>query len=203
MEFFTVLYPGYSHPTHTNTHNPNEKRTDNIKEGRDAADDLVSYHPHCHRHHQSLLRVFYSLSDDGACLKCFTVTYLFYSEGLKPQYIPIYYINTLSVVLQQFTFYFLFYFFFFWGGGGATRSLLCNYYRFSCFKGPAYAALIIAKQVHVAGAEHCIHVPSSVAQFVECLLREREAPGFIPGRGTPKSLLMLLVAPCLALSFSG
>ena len=42
-----------------------------MKDGRDAADDLASYHPHCNLHHQSLLRVFYSLPDDGACLKCF------------------------------------------------------------------------------------------------------------------------------------
>ena len=64
-----------------------------------------------------------------------------------------------------------------------------------CFKGTAYAALIMSKQVHVAGAKHYIHVPSSVAQYVECPLRDREAPGSIPGRGTPKSLIMLLVAP--------
>ena len=162
-----------------------------MKEGRDAADDLVSYHPHCHRHHQSLLRVFYSLPDDGACLKCFPVTYLFHSEGPKPQYIP--YINILSVVLQQFTSCLL------W----ATGSLHCNYHQFSCFKGPAYAAFIMFKQVHVAGAEHYIHVPSSVAQCLECPFRYREAPGFITGRGTPKSLIMLLVAPRLALRFSG
>ena len=43
--------------------------------------------------------------------------------------------------------------------------------------GPAYAALIMSKQVHVAGAEHCIHVPSSEAQYVECPLRDREAHG--------------------------
>ena len=131
-------------------------------------------------------------SDDGACLKCFPVTYLFHSEGLKPQYIP--YINILSVVLQQFTSCFL------W----ATGSHLCNYHQFSCFKGPAYAALIMSKQVHVAGAEHYmyIHVPSSAAQYIECPLQDREAPGSIPCRGTPKSLIMLLVAPRLALRFS-
>ena len=95
MEFLTVLSPGYS--PHTQTHAIRLEGRDDIKEGSDAADDLVSYHPHCHRHHQSLLRVFYSLPDDGACLKCFPVTYLFHSEGLKPQYIP--YINILSVVL--------------------------------------------------------------------------------------------------------
>ena len=98
------------------------------------------------------------------------------------------YINILSVVLKQFTSCFL------W----ATGSLLCNFHQFSCFKGPAYAALIMSKQVHVAGAEHYIHVPSSVAQYVECPLRDREAPGSIPGRGTPKSLLMLPVVPRLA-----
>ena len=140
-----------------------------MKEGRDAADDLVSYHPHCHRHHQSLFRVFYSLPDDWACLNCFPVTYLLHSEGPKPQYIP--YINILSVVLQQFT---------------------------SCF-----LWALMSKQVHFAGAEHYIHVPFSVEQYAECPLRDREAPGSIPGRGTPKSLIMLLVAPRLALRFSG
>ena len=149
MEFLAVLSPGYF-PPHTNTQSERKGR-DDIKEGRDATDDLVSYHPHCHRHHQSLLRSFYSLPDDRACLKCFPFTYLFHSEGPKPQYIP--YINILSVVLQQFTSCFL------W----ATGSLLCNSHQFSCFKGPAYAALIMSKQVHVAGAEHYIHVPSSVA----------------------------------------
>ena len=152
---------------------------------------IISYHPYCHRHHQSFLRVFYSLPDDGACLKCFSVTYLFHSEGPKPQYIP--YINIISVVLQQFSSCFL------W----ATGSLLCNYHQFLCFKGPAYAALIMSKQVHVAGAEHYIHVPSPVAQYVECLLRDWEAPGSIPGSGTPKTLIMLLVAPRLTLRFSG
>ena len=146
------------------------RRRNDIKEGRDAADDLVSDHSRCHPRHQSLLRVFYSLTDNGACLKCFPVTYLFHPEGPKPQYIP--YINILSVVLQQFTSCFL------W----ATRSLLCNYHQFSCFKGQAYAALIMSKQVHVAGAEHYmyIHVPSSVAQYVECPFQDREAPGSIP-----------------------
>ena len=61
----------------------------------------------------------------------------------------------------------------------------------------------MSKQVHVAGAEHYIHVPSSVAQYVECPHQDQDAPGSIPGCGTPKSLIILLVAPSLALRFSG
>ena len=74
---------------------------------------------------------------------------------------------------------------------------------FSCFKGPAYAALIMSKKVHVAGAEHYIHIPFSVAQYVECPLQDQEAPGSMPGRGTPKSLIMLLVSPAWHTDFRG
>ena len=45
--------------------------------------------------------------------------------------------------------------------------------------------------------------PASVAQYVVCPLRDREVPGSIPGRDIPKMLTMVLVAPRLALGFSG
>ena len=48
-----------------------------------------------------------------------------------------------------------------------------------------------------------IFSPASVAQWVECPLRDREVPGSILGRNIPKSLTMVLVAPRLALGFSG
>ena len=42
-------------------------------------------------------------------------------------------------------------------------------------------------------------LPASVAQKVECTYRDQEVQGSIPGRDIPKSLKMVLVAPCLAL----
>ena len=45
--------------------------------------------------------------------------------------------------------------------------------------------------------------PTLVAQYVECQLQDLEVPGSIQGRNIPKSLTMVLVAPRLALGFSG